>query len=69
MGPVLFRFSARRSHQDVIFSNYLSLFGKPCHPPLLHKMVSLFKYVHESQFIQFYFLSLSKFHQMKKKIS
>lgn len=34
--------------------------------PLLHKMISLFMHVHESKFIQFYFLSLSKLHQMKK---
>lgn len=34
--------------------------------PLLHRMISLFMHVHESQFIQVYFLSLLKLHQMKK---
>lgn len=37
--------------------------------PLLHKMISLFMHVHESQFIQVYFLSLLKLHQMKKMVS
>lgn len=36
---------------------------------LLHKMISLFMHVHKSQFIQFYFLSLSKLHQIKKMAS
>lgn len=37
--------------------------------PLSHKMISLFMHVHESQFIQVYFLSLLKLHQMKKMVS
>jgi len=37
--------------------------------PLLHKMISLFMHAHESQLIQFYFLSRSKLHQMTKMAS